>query len=275
MNASICKDNKETTSGRWGWLLWWLYWWWSRRWWNYTQKWSGGGALLHLTVVSSWRGTVSPWWTSSHLKAALLDVVKLQAERLYAAYDSSLVTKQTDPDAPDVTEGRDRHGKKPTGNVPWIVFLRLVDSLYAHGGDGIQGCVSCCKEVVFVLAHLDGVQPVTDGDEERVVRQLIWGLGETAGKYKNNGEKRKVKIGLKGRTNVNCFLTSAHRPPDCSDWLWVCPGRTARCWNVDADWPPSASSAASAGAESPGSPQAQGDGSPPQWIKQPERKASQ
>lgn len=230
--------------------------------------------LLRLTVVSSWAGTVSPRGTTSHLKAALLDVVKLQAERLYAAYDSSLVTKQTDPDAPDVTEGRDRHGeKKPTVNLQWIVFLQVVDSLYAHGRDGIQGCVSCCEEVVFVLAHLDGVQPVTDGDEERVVRQVIRGLGQTAGK--DDRKKQKVKTWLKGRTNLSCFLTSAHRLPDCSDWVWACPGMTARCWSVDADWPPSASSAASAGAESPGSPQAQGDGSLPQWIKQPERNASQ
>ena len=39
------------------------------------------------------------------MKAALLDVVKLQAQRLYAAYDSPLVTDQTDPDTLDVTEG--------------------------------------------------------------------------------------------------------------------------------------------------------------------------
>lgn len=68
------------------------------------RRWS----LLHRTVVS---GTVSPWRTASHLEAALLDVVKLQAERLYAAYDSPLVTKQTDPNAPDVTEGRDQQQK--------------------------------------------------------------------------------------------------------------------------------------------------------------------
>lgn len=42
---------------------------------------------------------------ASHLKATLLDVVELQAKRLYAAYDSPLVTNQADPDAPDVTEG--------------------------------------------------------------------------------------------------------------------------------------------------------------------------
>lgn len=42
--------------------------------------------------------------TVSHLKATLLDVVKLQAKGLYAAYDSPLVTDQTDPDAPDVAE---------------------------------------------------------------------------------------------------------------------------------------------------------------------------
>lgn len=41
----------------------------------------------------------------SHLKATLLDVVKLQAKRLYAAYDSPLVSNQTDPDTPDVAEG--------------------------------------------------------------------------------------------------------------------------------------------------------------------------
>lgn len=40
----------------------------------------------------------------SHLKATLLDVVKLQAERLYAAYDSPLVTNQADPDAPDAAD---------------------------------------------------------------------------------------------------------------------------------------------------------------------------
>lgn len=68
--------------------------------------------LLHRTVVSGWVGTVSPRGTASHLEAALLNVVKLQAERLYAAYDSPLVTKQADPDAPDVTEGRDQQKKK-------------------------------------------------------------------------------------------------------------------------------------------------------------------
>lgn len=41
----------------------------------------------------------------SHLKATLLDVVELQAKGLYAAYDSPLVTDQTDPDTPDVAEG--------------------------------------------------------------------------------------------------------------------------------------------------------------------------
>lgn len=44
----------------------------------------------------------------SHLKAALLDVVKLQAERLYAAYDSPLVANQTDPDTPDVAGGGEK-----------------------------------------------------------------------------------------------------------------------------------------------------------------------
>lgn len=41
----------------------------------------------------------------SHLKATLLDVVELQAKRLYAAYDSPLVTNQTDADTPDVAKG--------------------------------------------------------------------------------------------------------------------------------------------------------------------------
>ena len=41
------------------------------------------------------------------MEAALLDVVKLQAERLYAAYDSPLMANQTDPDAPDVAKGGD------------------------------------------------------------------------------------------------------------------------------------------------------------------------
>lgn len=41
-----------------------------------------------------------------HLKAILLDVVKLQAKRLYAAYDSPLVTNQTDPNTPDVAEDK-------------------------------------------------------------------------------------------------------------------------------------------------------------------------
>lgn len=39
----------------------------------------------------------------SHLKTTLLDVVELQAERLYAAYDSPLVANQADPYAPDIT----------------------------------------------------------------------------------------------------------------------------------------------------------------------------
>lgn len=34
----------------------------------------------------------------------MLDVVELQAKRLYAAYDSPLMADQTDPDAPDVPE---------------------------------------------------------------------------------------------------------------------------------------------------------------------------
>lgn len=68
-------------------------------------------------------GTVSPPGTTSHLKAALLDVVKLQAERLYAAYDPPLVTKQTDPDAPDVTEGRDQHGEKATLTIGTLQLL--------------------------------------------------------------------------------------------------------------------------------------------------------
>lgn len=74
------------------------------------------------------------------------------------------------------------------------MFLQAFDSLYAHGGDGVQGRVSCCQEVVLVLAHLDGVQPVTDGDKERVVRQLIRGLAETAGKNKKNKKKGKAEI---------------------------------------------------------------------------------
>lgn len=51
-------------------------------------------------------------------------------------------------------------------------------SLYAHGGNGVQRCVARCKEVVLVLAHFDGVQPVSDRDEERVVRHVLWGVGE-------------------------------------------------------------------------------------------------
>lgn len=59
-----------------------------------------------LVVSSSVRThTVSLCGTASHLKAALLDVVKLQAKRLYAAYNPPLMTNQTDPNAPDVTTG--------------------------------------------------------------------------------------------------------------------------------------------------------------------------
>lgn len=57
-----------------------------------------------------------------------------------------------------------------------IIWLH---SLYAHGWNGIQCCVSCCKEVVLILAHLDGVKPVTDRDEQRVVWHVLWGIGET------------------------------------------------------------------------------------------------
>lgn len=39
------------------------------------------------------------------MEATVLDVVELQAEGLYAAYDSPLMADQTDPDAPDVPEG--------------------------------------------------------------------------------------------------------------------------------------------------------------------------
>lgn len=42
----------------------------------------------------------------SHLKATLLDVVKLQAKGLYAAYDSPLMANQTDSNTSDVTEER-------------------------------------------------------------------------------------------------------------------------------------------------------------------------
>lgn len=86
------------------------------------------------------------------------------------------------------------------------------DLLHAHGRDGIQGCVSCCQEVVFVLAHLDGVQPVADGDEERVVGQVIRGLGET--KYTI---KKQVNTCLMGETSPQRALTSAHPPSDCWD----------------------------------------------------------
>lgn len=44
----------------------------------------------------------------SHLKATLLDVMKLQAKGLYAAYDSPLVTDQTDTDTSDVTGGENK-----------------------------------------------------------------------------------------------------------------------------------------------------------------------
>jgi len=37
-----------------------------------------------------------------------MDVVKLQAKRLYAAYDSPLVANQTDPNAFDVTGEEER-----------------------------------------------------------------------------------------------------------------------------------------------------------------------
>lgn len=129
--------------------------------------------------------------TNSHLKAALLDVVELQAEGLYAAEDSPLVTEQTDPDAPDVTgeTSSDTHNQGSTGNLVFLEDGVWRDSLYAHGGDGIQGCVARGEEVVLVLAHLDGVQPVADGDEERVVGQVIRGLGETAGRCKDRGEE--------------------------------------------------------------------------------------
>lgn len=68
--------------------------------------------LLHLTgwwspaqCAHTHTHTVYLCGMVSHLKATLLDVVELQAKRLYAAYDSPLVTNQTDPDAPDVAKG--------------------------------------------------------------------------------------------------------------------------------------------------------------------------
>lgn len=88
----------------------------------------------------------------SDLKAVLLDVVKLQAKRLYAADDSSLVTNQTDPNSSDV--------------------------ICTHGGDGVQSCVARSEEVVFILAHFDRVEPVADGDEQRVVWEIVWGVTE-------------------------------------------------------------------------------------------------
>lgn len=60
--------------------------------------------------------------------------------------------------------------------------MRTVDpglfySLDAHAGDGVQSRVPCCYEVALVLSHFDGVQPVADGNEDRIVRQVFWGFG--------------------------------------------------------------------------------------------------
>ena len=54
-------------------------------------------------------------------------------------------------------------------SVSILFSFGVLDSLYTHGGNGIQGCVSCCEEVVLILAHFDGIQPVADGDEKRIV----------------------------------------------------------------------------------------------------------
>lgn len=72
--------------------------------------------MVHCQMSATWYLLrLAGWWCPaqcvhsvsrpravSHLEATVLDVVELQAEGLYAAYDSPLVADQTDPDAPDV-----------------------------------------------------------------------------------------------------------------------------------------------------------------------------
>ena len=51
-------------------------------------------------------------------------------------------------------------------------------SLNAHPGNGVQSVESCGHKIAFVLAHLDGVQPIPDGDEHGVVYYLSRGFLE-------------------------------------------------------------------------------------------------
>lgn len=84
-----------------------------------------------------------------------------------------------------------------------VICLHL---LYTHGGNRIQRCVSCCEEVVLVLAHFDGVQPVADRDEKRVVRHLLWGVGET-------GTTRRQSRNQLLSSNPCWQRLKAHLPP--------------------------------------------------------------
>ncbi len=53
-----------------------------------------------------------------------------------------------------------------------MVTFWLFYSLNTHPRHRIQCVVACCHEIALVLTHLNGVQPVADGDEHRVVHFL-------------------------------------------------------------------------------------------------------
>lgn len=112
-------------------------------------------------------------------------------------------------------------------------------SLYAHGWNGIQCCVSCCEEVVLILAHLDGVQPVADRDEKRVVRHVLWGVGEAEmTNRKSRNAKRQVSISLRIIMPVvlndklcECDITTNHFPMHTLSCLKKCFSLLYEVWH--------------------------------------------
>lgn len=70
-------------------------------------------------------------------------------------------------------------------------------SLKTHPCHWVQCVVARCHEIALVLTHLNGVQPVVDGDEYWVVHFLprrLWRLWETENKVASNQVLPSVRI---------------------------------------------------------------------------------
>lgn len=164
-------------------------------------------------------------------------------------------------------------------------------SLYTHGWNSTHGCVSSCNKVVLVLVHFDGVQPVTNGDEEGIVRKAVGGVGETRGDkvrgytpestsdqtvflFVTLSEWKNFTCRYKDSWGIVCplILTQSDRwlrTGNYWGWVWIYPRMSAHQWRVDADSALFASSAASVDEMTGGSQSVLGDDSPPQWTEWP------